>query len=430
MRQRPKPVTIREFETLGFDRGDYRISREEFDEIWDYVLGKPQGGSFLLEPRNKYLKAKNYVGIIQTTNGRVIEILPKINLAPTKEKRASRIQREKEIFLRMLRAWRDGPFRNAGNASVQSLKNFRLLEVFISMFLLDLEKLARRGLARGYHGVEDNAHVLKGRLLIKDQLRRNFVHPERFYVRYQAFSTNRPVNRLLKSTLLLLRRLSGSTTNQSLIRHALYQFEEVPQSVNVIADLTRAKVDRTMPLYVRLFPWAKMFLERSMLTTFQGGNVAIALMFPMERIFEDYVVYRIQREMDGWSVDAPDRSHYLIERNSSGKQEFRMEPDIVARKNNKAPRVMDAKWKRLTESDRHGGISQSDLYQLFAYGKKYAGANKRTPLLYLLYPWNEQFTKPMNFDYGCELRLEVRPVHLHDENAAVLGDTENAEVVP
>ncbi len=36
----------------------------------------------------------------------------------------------------------------------------------------------------------------------------------------------------------------------------------------------------------------------------------------------------------------------------------------------------------------------------------------------------------MNFDYGGDLRLEVRPVHLHDENKAVFGDAEDIETVP
>ena len=430
MRKRAQPVTLREYQTLGYDRGDKQISKGEFDEIWDYVLGKPHGETFLLEPRDKYLKARNYVGVIQTKNGRVIEILPKIDLAATKEKSETQIWREKEIFLRMLRAWRDGPFRDTGNASVQSLKNFPLLEIFISMFLLDIGKLTRRGLARSYHRVEDNLHVLKGRLLIKDQLQRNLVHAERFYVRYQEFSTNRPVNRLLKSTLLLMHRLSGSANNQSLIKHALYQFEKVPESVNVTADLTRAKVDRTMPLYVRLFPWAKLFLEGSTPTTFHGRSVGFALMFPMEQIFEDYVVHRVRREMGGWNIRAPDKRHYLVERNSNGKQEFRLEPDIVARRRNNAPRLMDAKWKRLAKGERHRGIKQSDLYQLYAYGKKYEEANTQTPLLFLLYPWNEQFTKSMKLDYGGDLRLEVRPVHLHDERKAVFGKPEMAATVP
>lgn len=421
MKKRAQPVTLREYQTLGYDRGDKQISKGEFDEIWEYVLSKRQGESFLLEPHDKYLKARNYVGIIQTKNGRVIEILPKIDLASTKENNETKIRREKEIFLRMLRAWRNGPFRDMGKASVQSLKNFPVLEIFISMFLVDIGKLTRRGLARNYHRMEDNLHVLKGRLIIKDQLRRNFVHAERFYVRYQEFSTNRPVNRLLKSTLLLMRRLSGNASNQSLIKHALYQFEKVPESTNVTVDLARAKIDRTMPLYVRLFPWTKLFLEHSTPTTFRGRNVALALLFPMEQIYEDYVVHRVRREMDGWNVHAPDRRHYLMERNFKGKREFLLKPDIVARKRNKAPRLIDAKWKRLAEGDKHSGINQSDLYQLYAYGKKYAELNERTPLLYLLYPWNEQFTKPLKFDYGGDLRLEVRPVHLNDESKVVLG---------
>ncbi len=262
-------------------------------------------------------------------------------------------------------------------------------------------------------------HVLKGRLIIKEQLRQNLAHAERFYVRYQVFSTNRPVNRLLKSTLLLLRQLNGNANNQSLIQQALSRFEDVPGPANVAAYPIRAKVDRTMPLTARLFPWAKLFLERSAPTTYQGRNLAFALLFPMERIFEDYVAHRVRWEMHGWDVRAQERRNYLVERNSKGKPEFQLQPDIVARKDGQATRVMDAKWKRLTENDKHAGISQADLYQLYAYGRKYEAGNKRVPVLFLLYPWNDRFRNPLRFDYGDDLRLEVRPVHLHDENKSV-----------
>lgn len=51
---------------------------------------------------------------------------------------------------------------------------------------------------------------------------------------------------------------------------------------------------------------------------------------------------------------------------------------------------MDTKWKILNENDgkNNYGISQADMYQLYAYAKKYNSKE-----LYLIYPKCETFSK-------------------------------------
>jgi len=34
--------------------------------------------------------------------------------------------------------------------------------------------------------------------------------------------------------------------------------------------------------------------------------------------------------------------------------------------------ILDTKWKILDENDKNKGVSQADMYQMFAYSKKYA----------------------------------------------------------
>ena len=418
-----KTIILREYQTLGYQQGkcDAQISRKEWDEIRDYVQDNPDAeGRQAMEVRAGTIRAANYVGVLQTSRGTTIEILPKVDLGQGKgqgEEKGEDIEREREIFLRMLRRWRDGPCRNFNDADVRALKNFPLLEAFIGMFLRDMQELTRRGLACAYNEVEENRHTLKGKLLIAKNLRHNLIHRERFYVQYQEFSANRPINRLLKSTLLLLQRLSRSETNLWHIRQARLYFEDIPSSSNIDADLGRARVDRTMPLYDRLFPWARLFLKRASPTTWKAANPALALLFPMEKIFEDYVAHlvRIAAADKHWRVSTQDKRHYLTEKNPDCKPEFQLRPDIVARCGAGAQckvRVMDSKWKRLNRDDKqhHYGISQSDLYQMYAYGKKY-----RAPDLYLLYPRNNNFLERLEYEYEPGLRLTIFPVDLREE---------------
>ena len=60
--------------------------------------------------------------------------------------------------------------------------------------------------------------------------------------------------------------------------------------------------------------------------------------------------------------------------------------------------------------NKNYGITQSDMYQLYAYGKKYKEKYGGKPHLVLLYPATESFTKPLdNFDYQGDLILDVVP---------------------
>ena len=60
-----------------------------------------------------------------------------------------------------------------------------------------------------------------------------------------------------------------------------------------------------------------------------------------------------------------------------------MKPDIVITQNAKTF-IMDTKWKVLSDSKVNYGISQSDMYQMYAYHKKYNAQN-----VTLLYPQTE-----------------------------------------
>ena len=73
---------------------------------------------------------------------------------------------------------------------------------------------------------------------------------------------------------------------------------------------------------------------------------------------------------------------------------------------------MDTKWKLINGNSRakNYGISQSDMYQLYAYGHKYLTGDKK---LMLIYPMNESFKVPLSkFTYEGDFELFVVPFDL------------------
>jgi 5-methylcytosine-specific restriction enzyme subunit McrC len=64
---------------------------------------------------------------------------------------------------------------------------------------------------------------------------------------------------------------------------------------------------------------------------------------------------------------------------------------------------MDTKWKSLIDNSRiNYGISQADMYQMYAYSKKYC-----TPEIWLLYPVNPEMRNHTEISFRSDDGVNV-----------------------
>ena len=133
----------------------------------------------------------------------------------------------------------------------------------------------------------------------------------------------------------------------------------------------------------------------------------------MEKLFERYVEAWLHRSLPPEAkLTAQASSEYLCEHDHG--RIFRLEPDLLVRQGGQCW-VLDTKWKRLNTADRDKkyGLSQSDFYQLFAYGQKYLQGPGE---LVLIYPRRKAFQQALPpFDFGGGLRLWVLPFDMDAE---------------
>lgn len=335
---------------------------------------------------------KNYVGLIQMKDGFQVQILPKIAFGDEED---SGNAKTKRVFLRMLRSMKDFPSKIFNDASLK-VEQMNLYEIFINMYLQEVRHLVKRGIKSAYVSQEDNLRYYKGKLLVGQHLRANLVHKERFYVGYEEFLSNRPENRLVKSTLEKLQKITSSAENSKEIRQLLTAFELVESSTNYQKDFSKVVIDRNTKDYEMLMQWSKVFLMNKSFTTFSGSTTSRALLFPMESVYESYVSQQMKKVFrpDGWDISTQDKGHYLF---MNPRKQFALRPDIVLTKDDHTV-IMDTKWKNLINNEKKNyGISQSDMYQMYAYSKKY-----KTSEIWLLYPINDEMrnSKPIKFDSG------------------------------
>ena len=337
----------------------------------------------------KIITAKNYVGIITMNDGTTIEILPKIHSAVADDASGTKAKR---LLIEMLKTLRDTPYKNLQMASM-NIEKMNVFEIFIRMFIDEVFLIVKRGLKRNYEAIEENTGFFKGKLKFSQHIKLNHSHKERSFVEYDVFSVNRPENRLLKSTLLYLYKHSKSSRNRTDIKSLLNSFAEVAPSVDYKNDFAKYVPDRNMKDYSTALMWSRVFLMGKSFTSFAGSEVALALLFPMELLFESYVATLLKKQLvpHGYSVSAQDKTYHLFD----DPKRFAMRPDIVIRrKADGAIFVMDTKWKLLADSKANYGIAQADMYQMYAYQKKYDAVN-----VTLLYPLTDQVASEEKIEY-------------------------------
>ncbi len=363
-----------------------------------------------------FIKVKNYVGVVETRQGTTIEILPKI-YQPQNYNDTERIKQSKFVLLKMLRSLRNAPFKTIDQAHLKASR-MPVFEVFISAFLKEMEKLLKRGIKHFYSTVEENQRYLKGRLLFNENLKHNLVHRERFFVRYDEFKSDISQNRILKTALIYLKGKSKSVKNISQINNFLHLFAEVGKSVNTEKDLQSLNgQNRLFTHYEIALKWAKVFLLNQSFTSYKGKHLNTAILFPMEILFESYVAHKIRQTSHDWEITTQDRKHFLVNDLNSNRDKFRLRPDLVIISKG-ITIVADTKWKMINQniSKKNYNISQSDMYQLFAYGKKYQAKNGKVQLV-LIYPKHTDFDCTLHFKYEDELKIDAIPYDFYNEES-------------
>ena len=391
-----KEFVLKEFEYLQYkdNTKDNFIKKETFDSLEKFILENEKTAQYLkITTKNgfgKVLQAQNYVGVIQTKDGTTIEILPKIKNATT--------EKSKDILIKMLKTLKNSPFKNLSVANLKSSK-IPLFEIFISMFLEELTILVRNGIKSDYISKEENLKFLKGKLKISEQIKYNTIHKERFFVQYEEFISNRVENRLIKTTLQFLYNKSKLNKNQQRIREFLFVFDEIEISHNIKTDFSKIKLNRQMKDYEQVLLWCKTFLFENSFSPYKGNDIAFALLFDMNLLFESFVYSYLKKSSNFQDIKSQDRTHHLAYENGIGR--FRLKPDIVI---NGGKIIADTKWKILSEDKAYNGVLQDDMYQLYAYGTKYDNCEK----IYLIYPFDELIIKnSYNYFKNKELKLDI-----------------------
>lgn len=370
-----KTLTVREYEIIKIGK-KFEFNPPTITERQARELEKLSAGTRcnMFAWGRRSVVPQQYVGIISF--GKIaLEILPKIDKTDDNEIRHN--------LLHMLSICRKLDIRESQLASLAK-KPMNLLEMFIRIFCVKLFAQVHRGVIRKYQTFEENLTMLRGSFLIPEQLRFNSVDKARFFCRYDEFKDDNPYNRILKCALKTILHYARSEENRRLIQKLLDVFEDVKKIDASPQDVDELTFDRTIRRFESIFQIAKLILSGFTPDVTSGGNPFFALLFDMNELFEEYIGRMVQNIYGGEApvvyLQGPHK--YLVKEHChGGVPHFRMKPDIVIRAEENIHKIIDTKWKILSQAERNLGVSSADMYQMYAYAHRYV-----CPEIVLLYP--------------------------------------------
>ena len=421
-----KIITIEEYKKIWIkgtsknssDKDKYEvIDKDKFDKLKEFIkANKLHEEPKFFEISKDYVIPQNFIGSINIDDIS-IEIFPKIPLI--KDNKDKKRKRFLEI-LEYVETFNENIYENLeiGN------ENMPILEIFISNFIEEVEKIVKKGLVYSYINKSENIYYFKGKLDLTNHIKYNFIE-NRFFMNFDEFSVSSIENCLIKLALEKIKNISSDMENKAKIYQLLVHFDDIQTSGMIPAHLFRKLlIDRKNGFYKKSLDLAKFFLlDESPYSVFYNDEREITgLFFPMEIIYESYIANKLKEVIDNkFSIKIQDNSYKIFNKCEVGKNEvkknitcFKLKPDIVLENENEII-ILDTKWKELKSPKENEiiynfGISKEDIYQIITYIHVYNSKAKKCNKAYLVYPINNNEKLPLENDivFSGENELKVR----------------------
>ena len=422
-----KIITIEEYKKIGIkgisknssekDKCKVFIDKDKFDKLKEFI----KANKLYEEPKffkifKDYLIPQNFIGSINIGDIS-IEIFPKIPLI--KDNKEEERKRFLEI-LKYIEIFNENIFENLEIGS----QDMPILEIFISNFINEVEKILKKGLVYSYINKSENIYYFKGKLDLTNHIKYNFIE-NKFFMNFDEFSVSSIENCLIKLALEKIKNISSDMENKAKIYQLLVHFDDIQTSGMIPAHLFRKLlIDRKNGFYKKSLDLAKFFLlDESPYSVFYNDEREITgLFFPMEIIYESYIATKLKEVIDNkFSIKIQDNSYKIFNKCEVGKNEvkknitcFKLKPDIVLENENEII-ILDTKWKELKSPKENEiiynfGISKEDIYQIITYIHVYNSKAKKCNKAYLVYPINNNEKLPLENDivFSGENELKVR----------------------
>lgn len=357
-------IVVFEHEILRFDKGEKRISEEQYIALQKYYGSGVQYFKLIYNG----VQFNEYVGVIQIGKT-TIEVLPKAD-----KNSNSKIEENK---------WRDiliGMMRSVGGFNIKStsssnlkIKPNSILDLYFEIFINEVEYLLYSGLVKNYRKKEGNVFALKGNLQFNKHIHHNLTHQERFYVRHTTYDVEHQFHIILYKTIKLIKEINSNVSLHGRIGALLLNFPEMPNIKITESTFNKLVFNRKTEHYKKGIEIAKLLLLQYHPDISKGRNNVLALMFDMNLLWEKFIYVSLRKNKKSTTKIIAQTSK-LFWKPDSGRRSS-MKPDIWIQNEDESI-ILDTKWKNLNGYNP----LPDDLRQMYVYHEYYKA--KKVALVY------------------------------------------------
>lgn len=329
----------------------------------------------------------------------------------------------KNIYYMIAYAFRSLSIDGLDDNGKESFEN--IYNLFAAIISQGISRQLKRGLYREYTGHRDNLSVMRGKLDMNGTIRNRISRRQMLMCDYDELSENNLMNRILKTTVLLLIRVPDvNPLYKDILKKQIMFFAEVELTELSAVNWNELRYSRNSYSYRILMGVCQLIAECMIITT-ENGELKTASFIDDQHIsmlYERFILEYYRKHFPGLSVSNATIPWSLGNSNDDSLLP-EMRSDIMLGKGNSIL-VIDACYNvKIISSERNRStLDSGDVYQIFTYVKnlEYELSDiEHTVSGMILYARTSEPVQPEN-DYNMQgNRISVRTLDLDSEFGAV-----------
>ena len=264
-------------------------------EAWRISNKLPASPLSFAGPDASQLYARQYVGVIEV-NDVVIEIYPKLDATFIEASDGQPLSfggTIDSVMCNLLWMLEVGNYRDLAETATAHLEEAptSFFDLFAYLLGKNLLPELERGVAHAYVTFEEDLKLVRGRIGLVDQVTRNWNRFDRVFCAWDEFTSDTPINRLLKCACRFLSQRVNYLETSRLLKDCealLPDVENVTPSAALrkVADL---RFDRSVDRFRTAFDLARRLLAGVGHNLGVGDTNTFVFVIDMNEVFENYV---------------------------------------------------------------------------------------------------------------------------------------------
>ena len=265
--------------------------------------------------------------------------------------------------------------REYKNLSKEEFKNENIYDLLSKLLICGTDSIIKRGLSKNYIEETEEISTVRGKIDVKDSIKRLSFIKSRLVCTFDEFSENIYINKIIKATFRIL--LTKNCHNERDIKKSLSYFSEI-EDINVkTIRWDCLKFDRNNKHYDMLLYFCRLICDEYISGQNQGkkkfADIGETVLFDLYEKFVLEFYKKHKNEHSYTKVHSPVINWEINDDPSNKNTNYlpRMRTDIVLERFSEKQLIIDTKFYKdtITASNRSENrkIKSENIYQIYSY---------------------------------------------------------------